>query len=214
MATVYFYRSEKTTDRQYLSNLSKTVIKNVFYKTYGEKLCDCDILKTENGKPYIIKQPDFHFGISHTKNAITVAFSKEPVGVDIEKIRDVDLKVADRFFTEEEQKYINSDVSLSCRRFFEIWTKKEAIIKKSGLKLKDIKTAKRFGCKSVLIDRRDRNVDFGQDYTVTDLNGFWEVLKCGKNFAYHWYCVRLRFSRLAGMVLAQRTKCIRSARAS
>lgn len=42
---------------------------------------------------------------------------------------------------------------------------------------KDIKTAKRFGCKSVLIDRRDRNVDFGQDYMVTDLNGLWEVLK-------------------------------------
>ena len=39
---------------------------------------------------------------------------------------------------------------------------------------KDIKTAKRFGCKAVLIDRRDRNVDFGQDYTVTDLNGLWE----------------------------------------
>lgn len=42
---------------------------------------------------------------------------------------------------------------------------------------KDIKTAKRFGCKSILIDRRDRNADFGQDYTVMDLNGFWEVLK-------------------------------------
>jgi len=42
---------------------------------------------------------------------------------------------------------------------------------------KDIKTAKRFGCKSVLIDRRSRNADFGQDYTVTDLNGLWEVLK-------------------------------------
>ena len=42
---------------------------------------------------------------------------------------------------------------------------------------KDIKTAKRFGCKSVLIDRRDRNVDFGQDYMVTDLNGIWEALK-------------------------------------
>lgn len=42
---------------------------------------------------------------------------------------------------------------------------------------KDIKTAKRFGCKSVLIDRRDRNVDFGQDYMVTDLNGLWKVLK-------------------------------------
>lgn len=42
---------------------------------------------------------------------------------------------------------------------------------------KDIKTAKRFGCKAVLIDRRNRNADFGQDYTVMDLNGLWEVLK-------------------------------------
>ena len=42
---------------------------------------------------------------------------------------------------------------------------------------KDIKTAKRFGCKSVLIDRRNRNADFGQDYTVADLNGLLEVLK-------------------------------------
>ncbi len=42
---------------------------------------------------------------------------------------------------------------------------------------KDIKTAKRFGCKAVLIDRRDRNADFGQDYTITDLNGLWEVMK-------------------------------------
>ena len=39
---------------------------------------------------------------------------------------------------------------------------------------KDIKTAKRFGCKSVLIDRRDRNVDFGQDYTISNLT---ELLK-------------------------------------
>ncbi len=38
---------------------------------------------------------------------------------------------------------------------------------------KDIKTAKRF----VLIDRRSKNADFGQDYTVTDLTGIWEVMK-------------------------------------
>ena len=42
---------------------------------------------------------------------------------------------------------------------------------------KDIKTAKRFGCKSVLIDRRNRNIDFEQDYTVTDLNELLEILK-------------------------------------
>ena len=42
---------------------------------------------------------------------------------------------------------------------------------------KDIKTAKRFGCISILINRSNRNVEFEQDYTITDLNGLWEVLK-------------------------------------
>ena len=66
--------------------------------------------------------------------------------------------------------------------------KAEADLKAKGLELisvypitddyeeKDIKTAKRFGCKSVFIDRTGRNVDFGQDYTVIDLNGLWETL--------------------------------------
>lgn len=142
MATFYLYKAENSTDRQYLSDFGKTIIKYIFFKTYGEKLCDNDILKNENGKPYTQKKPDFHFSISHSENAVAVAFSKDQIGIDIEKIRNTNLKVANRFFTPEEQEYIKSDTALSRTRFFEIWTKKEAVIKKSGLKLRDIKTAK------------------------------------------------------------------------
>lgn len=39
---------------------------------------------------------------------------------------------------------------------------------------KDILAAKRFGCLSVLIDRKGRGERFGQDCTVTDLNGLLE----------------------------------------
>lgn len=42
---------------------------------------------------------------------------------------------------------------------------------------KDIAVAKRFGCKSVLINRKGRKAQFGQDYTIKDLNEFLEVLK-------------------------------------
>ncbi|MDE5741399.1 MAG: HAD family hydrolase [Oscillospiraceae bacterium] len=42
---------------------------------------------------------------------------------------------------------------------------------------KDIVVAKRFGCQSVLIDRKGRGEQFRQDYTITDLNGLWKVLK-------------------------------------
>lgn len=41
---------------------------------------------------------------------------------------------------------------------------------------KDILVAKRFGCRSALIDRKDRSVDFGQDFTVRSLNGIENLL--------------------------------------
>ena len=42
---------------------------------------------TEKGKPFLLDRPDIHFSISHTKNAILVAISDAPIGVDIEAFR-------------------------------------------------------------------------------------------------------------------------------
>lgn len=39
-----------------------------------------------------------------------------------------------------------------------------------GDERKDIECAHRFGCKGVHIDRKDDNADFGQDFTIKDLN--------------------------------------------
>lgn len=41
---------------------------------------------------------------------------------------------------------------------------------------KDMLVAKRFGCRSALIDRKDHSVDFGQDFTVRSLNGIENLL--------------------------------------
>lgn len=46
-----------------------------------------------------------------------------------------------------------------------------------GDEQKDITVTKRFGCKSVLIDRKGRNVQFGQDFTVTGLDEFLSIIK-------------------------------------
>ena len=45
-----------------------------------------------------------------------------------------------------------------------------------GDEKKDPMTAKRFGCKSVLINRSDEVRDFGQDYTVSDLREILAIL--------------------------------------
>ena len=136
MSTVYFYCCETEKDKAFYSNLGKEIVKHFFYKKYNTELSQEDFKKNPNGKPFIDKNPDFHFNISHSKSAVAVAFSEKPIGVDIEKLRTTDPRVAKRFFTEKEQEYIlqNPDI-----RFFEIWTKKEAAIKQKGLAIKDIK---------------------------------------------------------------------------
>ena len=42
---------------------------------------------------------------------------------------------------------------------------------------KDIKTAQNVGCRSVLIDRKNRDLHLGQDYTITTLDGLLPI--CG-----------------------------------
>ena len=86
----------------------------------------------ENGKPYFKSHPHFHFNISHSADTVAVAISDSTVGIDIELLRETDLKIAKRFFSEKETEFIGNDN----RRFFEIWTKKEAYLKQIGTGLK------------------------------------------------------------------------------
>ena len=84
------------------------------------------------GKPHILNFPNFHYNISHTHSTIVMSISENPVGVDIEKIRSVDRKIVNRFFTDGERAYVYDDEKLINERFYEIWTKKEAYIKYTG----------------------------------------------------------------------------------
>ncbi len=75
--------------------------------------------------------PDFHFNISHSGNALAAAFCERETGIDIERIKKPNFKVADRFFCETEKDYIkkSDDPELA---FFRIWTAKEAYAKFTG----------------------------------------------------------------------------------
>lgn len=68
----------------------------------------------------------------HGDEMIVIAISDKPVGLDIERIRKADFRIAKRFFSEMENKYINESTSKQNERFFEIWTKKEAYAKYNG----------------------------------------------------------------------------------
>ncbi len=86
---------------------------------------EMEFLYNEHGKPYIEGGP--FFSISHCKEAIAVAIDDQPVGIDVEAIRNVDQDLILRTMNEEEQQQIHSN-----RDFTRLWTQKEAILKMEG----------------------------------------------------------------------------------
>jgi 4'-phosphopantetheinyl transferase len=89
----------------------------------------------ENGKPFIENYTLFHFSISYSDTAFVVALSSEAVGVDIEKMKILPPKQMYHFFTSSEMDYLNSDKDEYIKRFYELWTKKEAYTKMLGIGL-------------------------------------------------------------------------------
>lgn len=96
------------------------------------------------GKPYI-QNPSVHFNISHSGDMVVCAIDHMPIGIDVEKIRQIDLSVAKRICTEREQEYLNNCKSYErfkddiYKCFFEIWTLKEAYFKCNGTGITEFK---------------------------------------------------------------------------
>lgn len=97
----------------------------------------------EHGKPFAVGL-DVEINISHSGNMVVCAVSDQPVGIDIELIRPVDLRTAKHFCTPEdleylfghtpsEEEFIKTEEEAILHRFFQIWTVKEAYCKWSGI---------------------------------------------------------------------------------
>ncbi len=86
----------------------------------------------KNGKPFC----DFCcFNISHSDDAVACAVSERNVGIDIQKIKSVKPREKYKFFTHQENEYVNYDKDLLNERYIEIFTKKEAAVKFLGEKI-------------------------------------------------------------------------------
>ena len=90
------------------------------------------------GKPFIPDMP-INFNLSDTKDAVAIAVSAHrDLGVDVETMsRVVDHEaVGEHYFTMEEVASINGSPD-GKRRFLEFWTRKEAVLKASGVGIMD-----------------------------------------------------------------------------
>ena len=140
-----------------ISDISGIPVENIILKT------------TPNEKPYI-ENSVIHFNISHCEDWVVCAIHNKPIGVDIEKIRPVNLKIAKRFFTADEQNYVFSGIpkeedfdktadSDMLKRFFEVWTGKEAYLKYKGTGITD-------SLNTLSVNENNLKTEYFDDYVV------------------------------------------------
>lgn len=101
------------------------------YKISNEEI---RFIYNEYGKPFVENFSDFHFNISHSGEWVVCGTANSNVGIDIEKVSEIEaLKLANEFFSDEEFYDIssmNSDEQINY--FYDIWTLKESYIKTIG----------------------------------------------------------------------------------
>lgn len=158
-----------------LSLYAEILLRCLICKALGIKNSHIEFSRDITGKPVLKSHPCIHFNVSHTKNALAVGISGEPVGVDIERIRPFNLRIAERFFTEQELNWIKDSEEDRDIRFFTVWTKKEAALKRTGTGIADIRTVDTFrdGFKELLDTFRVKSylisVCSAESFEISDL---------------------------------------------
>ncbi len=122
MIAVYIAASDGNTlaDQRSAADL---LLRRVLAELYGEAAARLVIARHENGKPYFPDAPEICFNISHAGGYVALAIGDEEVGVDIERIRPIHPRVAERYL---------GDRSLEGRDAILAWTKRESYGKFTG----------------------------------------------------------------------------------
>lgn len=111
----------------------------LFLKGLQERCISADnaeILLSKHGKPYL-KCGSTFFNFSHSGEYVAAVFSDAEVGVDIEMHREVNLKIAERYFKTSEYEHLCSisDCEVRQKEFFRLWVRKESLLKAVGVGL-------------------------------------------------------------------------------
>lgn len=91
------------------------------------------IEKDRNGKPFFPEHPEVHFSLSHCGVAVMAAVDTMPIGCDVEDVqKDCPQALLDVALSKEEARRVllSDNPPLA---FTEIWTRKEAVAKRSGV---------------------------------------------------------------------------------
>lgn len=128
------YEIEKNILKSFLKDRKFTSVEKETQHCYGRfllKKIAKEIFKIENTELEIVnKKPRFkfsniNFSISHSENIILIAFDENPIGIDIEFMKE-------RNFKELFARYNYKGKNISKELFYKFWTEYEAGIKLQG----------------------------------------------------------------------------------
>jgi 4'-phosphopantetheinyl transferase len=94
-----------------------------------DEYIDCKV--DAHGKPYLVNLP-YHISLSHSFDYAAVMISKEPVGIDIEQVKEKVERIAHKFMREEEMAFISDQHKI--QQLYVCWCAKEAVYKCYGQK--------------------------------------------------------------------------------
>ena len=124
---------------QRLCVLAYQLLKQALREEYG--IVENPVFEyNEHGKPSIVGHPDIFFNLSHCKEAAVCAISNQPIGVDVESLREYKEGLVRYTMNDEEAREIES-ADDPTRAFIRFWTMKEATMKLIGTGISnDMKT--------------------------------------------------------------------------
>lgn len=109
------------------------LIRSIIMKKTGLKNEQICFGKNAYGKPFLMGRDDIHFNLSHSGAWVVAAVDSAPVGIDVEKVQDIDLGLAESFFSEDEhQDLMSQEDNNKMSYFFKLWSLKESYIKIIG----------------------------------------------------------------------------------
>ena len=118
------------------SLLADVLARQMLSETVNVDASELDIRVDECGKPYAANASGYYFSVTHSGEYVACVVGDEPCGIDIEKVVDIELDIAKRFYSASEYASLADKTDDSwIPVFFEIWTIKEAYTKLVGLGL-------------------------------------------------------------------------------
>lgn len=136
MSLISHEKNERIKRYRFLDDIKRTLYGDILIRYLickANKMKNDEIIINRNkfGKPFIKDLTDFHFNISHSGEWVVCATNNKEVGIDVERIKNIDLNIAKRHFSEFEYKSLMKQRN-KIDYFYELWTLKESYIKYIG----------------------------------------------------------------------------------